>query len=294
MEIYLRAILLGIVQGATEFLPVSSSGHLAIFGKYLDVGAAGFILAVALHMATLLAVLVYFRRKIIVVFTSLRGLMLIIAATIPTAIIGLALKKTVEAMFASDIKFVFASLGLTGVMLFAASLKKVEKIFPQQPSDAASHLPQKSGTFWEHVTPLRAIIIGISQGIAVIPGISRSGATISTAIFSGIPPEEAAEFSFVASIPAVAGAGILLELKDILSSGNGGFSFGGMPSGAVLLSLGAAFIVGIIAIKFFISILGSSTFSHNNNNNKKKSGGLRFFAYYLWAVSVAGLVLLSL
>ncbi len=285
MDSAIKLAILGIIQGLTEFLPVSSSGHLAIAGKVFNFSQnpeeSGFILVftVLLHMATLLAVLVYFRKKIIHVYTSRRGLLLVVCMSIPTAIIGLALKKIVESMFASDLKFVYLALMVTGAILFAVSYK-LSSSKESDSTDFSSITPLKN--FWNNISPLKAILIGASQGIAVIPGISRSGITFTSGVYLNIPPREAAEFSFIGSIPAVAGAGLLMDVKDLVfSSSATNFSLNSLniPMWGIFFSFGITFITGLIAIKIFLSSL-----------DIRKGGRFRFFSYYLWSISIIGLI----
>lgn len=203
-----EAIILGIVQGLTEFLPVSSSGHIelvkAIFGEN-SVGKESMLLTVVLHFATALSTVVVFRKEIAQIFKGLFAFkwndelkfsLKIIVSMIPAAIVGVVFKSEIESLFGGAITLVGCMLILTGVLLFLA--------------DRAKKTDQKVG--FGH-----AIIIGISQAIAILPGISRSGATISTSVLLGVDREKAAKFSFLMVVPLIFGA-ILFDTKDFLEN----------------------------------------------------------------------------
>jgi len=199
-----QLILLAIVQGLTEFLPVSSDGHLALAEHWLKV-SEGIRLPVTvfLHFGTLLALLFYFRNELAMMFRGVfRGdiegrklLIWVVITNIPTAIIALALKQVVEQTLGTP-KFVAIFLLLTASLLFAS-----EQI-------AANYKNHQPLDWW------KAILIGVAQGLAVFPGLSRSGTTIATGLFCGLKQKQAARFAFVVGIPATLGAN-LLEAKDI-------------------------------------------------------------------------------
>lgn len=254
MEI-LEAIALGILQGITEWLPISSSGHLALahhlFGTEVDIS-----FDIILHLGTLIAVLAYYRSDIISIVKgifardekSIRLAALIILAGVPTAIIGLAFKDFFASMF-SSLLYVAGALALTGLFLIFVSNR-----------DGSS----KPGT-------KEALIIGAAQGLAVAPGISRSGATIGTALLLGIERNEAARFSFLASVLPILGA-TLLEGRHALD-----FDIGLVPLLAGFLS---AAIVGYLSIGLLLKVLRQSK--------------LHWFGYYCLVVAaiVALLVVL--
>lgn len=204
----LSAILLGLVQGLTEFLPVSSSGHLVLAQHFLGYEGSNLAFDVLVHLATLLAVILYFQKDIVHIFKSFlpetpypdgrRWLAMIAVGTVPTAIIGIAFEKQIETLFASP-RIVASMLWVTALILFLSDRVKVKA--------------ESNGT---RITIFRALIVGAAQGLAIIPGISRSGSTISVAIFSGLDPNQAARFSFLLSIPAVFGA-TLLEIGEIVT-----------------------------------------------------------------------------
>ena len=246
----ITAILLGLLQGVTEWLPISSSGHLALAQNTLGLDVP-VVFDIFIHIGTLAAVCIFYRKDIISILKSLARLdlrsketrlaLLIIMAMIPTAIIGFAFKPFFESMFSSNV-LVGIALIITGTILYAASRAK--------PSN-------------KPVSLIPALIIGIFQGIAVAPGISRSGATISAGLLQGINAKEAAKFSFLLSIPAIIGA-TAFEVKDAAS-----FSIDWIP---FVIGAIAAAIVGYLAIGFLLRILEERKF--------------QWFAYYCWLVGI--------
>ena len=188
---YAQAIISGIVQGITEFLPVSSSGHLVILHNYFGYKEPQLLYNIFLHTGTLFAVVVYFWKDIInVIAKEHRLLLAVIIASIPTAFIGYFFKDIFESLFANII-IVGIMLYITAALLFLADIAG-----KRQASMAVTKTP---GIF-------KSIIIGIVQGISIIPGISRSGATISSGMLLRIDKEMAVKFSFLLSIPAILGA----------------------------------------------------------------------------------------
>ena len=263
MEI-LHAILLGIIQGLTEFLPVSSSGHLEIMKTILgnkQVASQSLLMTVVLHFATALSTIVIFRNEIIDIF---KGVLLkkskedfqfsikIILSMIPATIIGLVFNDEMESLFNNQISFVGIMLILTGAILFLADKAKTTN---------------KKVSFFD------AIIIGLSQAVAIIPGISRSGATISTAVLLGVDKEKAAKFSFLMVVPLIIGK----ILKDLL---DGDDLF--VQSSVLELSAGffAAFITGIFACKWMIKIV--------------KNSKLKYFSIYCFVVGLSAIIISSL
>ncbi len=260
---YSNSIILGIVQGLTEFLPVSSSGHL-VLAEHLLPGwrpAGGITFEILLHMATLLAVTIFFRRDLGLLIAALwrreaadklrrRFMLMLILATIPTGIIGLLGKRFFITLFERP-DVVGLMLLVTALLLWRAESRPAEELRRTE------------------ITPGRALVIGIAQGIAIIPGISRSGATIAAAMLGGIEPETAARFSFLLSLPAISGAA-LLSLKDFQS-----LPADTMP--ACLAGAGAALVTGLLALKLLLIIL--------------KQRRLQLFALY--CALVGGLTLLG-
>ena len=261
---FFQSIILGIIQGLTEFLPVSSSGHLALAqALFEDFEQPGLLYDTLLHLATLLAVGVFFRRRIMRLIKAFFGLFFIkyrliyheergmlwgiIAATVPTGIIGYLLRDLSESVFDKPI-IVGYCLILTSVMLMLA--------------DKAA----KGGP----VTPRKAIIVGIAQGLAVFPGISRSGTTIFAGMMAGISREKAAEFSFLISIPAIIGA-MILQLKHFSEVTSADIT-------VYLAGMGAAFFFGILAIGVMMEIV--------------KKAKMRYFALYCLILGICVVVFL--
>jgi undecaprenyl-diphosphatase len=201
----LDSILLGILQGITEFLPVSSDGHLVVVQQMLGFEHSLLAYDVFIHIGTLLAVIAYYHRELIQLVVGVFGganaapnrrlLSLLVVASLPTAIIGLALKSLVHDLNTSALA---AALGwlVTGVILLMASRTQIA-------TNSAREISYQD-----------ALLMGIAQGIAVLPGVSRSGSTVATGLFRGIQAPAAANFSFLMSIPAVAGA-LLLQIDDL-------------------------------------------------------------------------------
>jgi undecaprenyl-diphosphatase len=179
-----KAVVLGIIQGLTEFLPVSSSGHLAIVHEPLDFRTNQLLFDVFLHVGTLVPVVIVFRRDIASLLTTRRRwLPLLVAGTVPAVIVGALLHDRIEAV-AEHVACVGALLIVNGLMLFAGSRL------------GALHRRQAAG--WLH-----AAAVGVAQAVAILPGISRSGSTISTGLATGLDREDAARFSFLLAIPAI-------------------------------------------------------------------------------------------
>lgn len=184
MSTLIKAILLGIIQGLTEFLPVSSSGHLAILHEPLDFRTNQLLFDVFLHVGTLVPVFVVFRRDIASLLTTRRRwLPLLVLGTVPAVLVGALLHDKIETI-SEHVSWVGALLILNGIMLFAGS--RLDGLRPKQ------------GPAWLH-----AAAVGIAQAVAILPGISRSGSTISTGLATGLDREDAARFSFLLAIPAI-------------------------------------------------------------------------------------------
>ncbi|MCK4981222.1 MAG: undecaprenyl-diphosphate phosphatase [Candidatus Delongbacteria bacterium] len=249
MDEILKSALLGFIQGLTEFLPVSSSGHLAILHKVTGLETeSNLFFDIILHLATMIAVVIYYRNTIKdIIMGGIYGIgnlikgegvkksffdtkdsrffSLIIIGSIPTAIIGLTYKDTVE-KFADNLFYVGIALIVTAILLISFELKRraFKKI--------------------DRMSALDAVIIGIVQGIAIIPGISRSGSTIATAKFLSIDKETAASYSFLLSLPAIGGA-FLIGLKDVI-----GTDFSVDP-----FIIGVGFVTALITGYFSLKLL---------------------------------------
>lgn len=227
--------ILGAVQGLGEFLPISSSAHLILVPRFFGWEDGGLAFDVALHLGTLLAVTVYFWKDLLRLVQSVvrpghsggegdrRLVGLLLLATVPGAIAGMLLEHRVETVFRSPHLIGWTLIGM-GIVLFAA-----DYLFNGQKSVKEITIPM-------------ALLIGIAQGIAVVPGISRSGITITMALILGLKRRDAAYFSFLLSIPIIAGAGIL-KSKEILHSPD--------KTGLLLGFVGAA-VLGFLAIGFLL------------------------------------------
>ena len=200
------ALFLGITQGLTEFLPVSSSGHLVLLQQFVDVGDEEVLFDLVLHMGTLVPVLWFYREWVLKLLvdpirgegpllgrTGVRWLGLLVAASVPTAIIGLTFEDWFDTLFSTPATLV-VSFSITGLLLWASGR------FDRSARSVQLSLPL-------------ALILGVAQGIAITPGISRSGTTIAVALMLGVEREQAARFSFLMSVPAISG-GLLLKLRD--------------------------------------------------------------------------------
>lgn len=255
MSELIEALVLGIVQGLSEFLPISSSGHIEIAKVLLrddSVAEQSMLVTVVLHFATALATIFVFRKDILEIISlglSKEGqeqrkfVFKIIISMLPAVIIGLVFEDFIESLFSRNLLLVGAMLLVTGVLLLIADLKK----------EAVKEISFSS-----------AFIIGVSQAIAILPGISRSGATISTSILLGVDREKAARFSFLMVIPIIFGK----MAKDLLA----GDFVADMPSIPYLLvGFFAAFFVGIMACIWMIDIV--------------KKTKLKYFAVYCFIVA---------
>ncbi len=246
----LEALLFGIIQGLTEFLPVSSSGHLALFDKLFDYAPQGGLLlqVVAVHAATLLAVVIVLRRDIISLFSRNRRLIpLLVAGTIPAGVFGLLSGDFFES--ASANMLLVGQCFLTTALFLLLGSRRADK-------------RRELGS----LSLADSVMIGIAQAFAILPGVSRSGTTISLAQHRGVDSSSAARFSFLLMIPAVGGA-TLLKVRDVFTAGA---QCELLP---VAVSFIAALVVGIAALKLLLGIL--------------KKGRFFYFSYYLFPLGVA-------
>lgn len=234
----LEAAFWGLIQGLTEFLPISSSGHLVLVPALLGQEPPDLATSAMLHMGTLLAVLIYFRREVVEVVTftekGRRLLLLLLVGTIPAAILGLSLESQVEWLNERPTGIAIA-LFATGVVLFS------------------TRWIQRGDRTADEATFKDTIIIGLGQAVALIPGVSRSGSTISTGLLRGFSDAEAARYSFLLGIPAIAGAGVF-EGKDLLDSGSG-------VGAEILVGVAVAAISGYVAIAFLLRLIGRTGLS---------------------------------
>ena len=246
MDVF-EAIVLGVVQGITEFLPISSTGHLILVPWFLGWEAQGLAFDVALHIGTLFAVLWYFRKDWIAFARAgirlvqghrnepdARMVGLIVAATIPGALAGLLAEDFVDTYLRSPLVVAFTLIALALVLIAAERNGRREK--------------RLDGISWRD-----ALVVGLAQALAIVPGVSRSGVTITAALFRGMHRDAAAHFSFFLSAPIIAGAGAK-KVFDLLSDGVAGDQM-------VMLGIGilTSAVVGYLAIGFLLRFLAKHT-----------------------------------
>ena len=259
-----KALILGIVQGLTEFLPISSSGHLVIGSEILNFHEPGIAFEVFLHCGTLVAVILVFRRELLLMLRSLfvspavrrkdpeltlffQWNINIIIATLPAVAVGLLLKDSIDSIF-DNILITFVMLGVTGVTMVLTRF-----------------IHEKGAA----VTWLRVLLIGVAQALAIMPGLSRSGSTIFAGMLLGVNRETAARFSFIMSIPAILGA-VVLHLGELVETPP---SAGELS--AILVGTLASAISGYYAIVLLMKIV--------------RRGKLQWFGYYCLLVSAIGM-----
>ena len=262
---WLQALILGIVQGLTEYLPVSSSGHLTIGAHLFGLsGEENLTFTVAVHVATVLSTCVILWKEIVWLFTDLfkfkwnegtRYIVNILISMIPVGIVGLFFKDKVEAIFGSGLLVVGICLMITATLLAFSYWAR-----PRQR---------------ENISPLHAFIIGIAQALAVLPGLSRSGSTIATGLLLGNKKERLAQFSFLMVIPPILGEA-LLDVKDMAELGVSQ-AMAGLSPLALAVGFIAAFVSGCLACKWMIGIV--------------KRGKLIWFALYCAIVGALAIVL---
>lgn len=258
----LEAIILGIIQGLTEFLPVSSSGHIEIGSYFLEAQSSDNLLfSIIVHAATALSTIVVFRHTIWEIIRDLfkfqwnestQFASKIVISMIPVGIVGLLFEDKIETLFGGNIVFVACMLLVTGILLTITYYTK----------DGDNK-----------VTFGRAIIIGIAQTIAILPGISRSGATIATALYLGVDKNKATRFSFLMVLPPILGAALLktIEFAKAPEAVSGNIS-----SIALIMGFIAAFIAGLFACQWMIAIV--------------RRGKLIYFAIYCFIIASAVLI----
>jgi undecaprenyl-diphosphatase len=275
----LQALVLGTIQGLTEFLPISSSGHLVISQQLFGLRESALLFDISVHIGTLMAVIIYFWEELRAIMASVvRGLRLLLkreasltdiyedsyiklvvfiaVGSIPTAILGLWFQRVSDELF-SSVRIVGSMLVVTGVLLSMTGFLLW-----------STHWIHKKGGDISQFSIKKALLVGLVQGVAIIPGISRSGATIAGGLFLGLDKETAAKYSFLLSIPAILGAGILI-FKDI-------HSYTTVPLNIMLIGCMTSGIVGYCALRFLVHIV--------------KKGQLHFFAPYCWLAGVTALI----
>lgn len=256
---WIEALILGVIQGLTEFLPVSSSGHLELAAAILDdsmLPEEGLLMSVILHGATALSTIVVFRKDVMEIIRGIvkwqwneemKFVFRIGISMIPAGIIGLFFVRHIEQFFGGQVMLVGFMLLITGTLLFIADLAKTTD----------------KGVGFKH-----ALIIGIAQAVALMPGISRSGATISMSVMLGIDRTKAARFSFLMVVPLILGKMIM----DLIS---GDLSESTLQTGPLLTGFIAAFIFGMMACKLMIGLV--------------RKAKLKYFSFYCYAVGLTAI-----
>lgn len=254
----IEAIILGIVQGLTEFLPVSSSGHIELGKALLNVHPSDPLLfSVVVHAATALSTIVIFRKDVVNLGTGLvkmkknesfRFSVFVVISMIPAAFVGVFFNDIIETLFDSNVLLVGSMLLVTAVLLLITDYRETSN---------------------KNLTLTNTLIVGIAQAIAILPGISRSGATISTAVILGIDRAEAARFSFLMVVPLILGkmAKDLLDLK---------IDFSGELITPLIAGFISAFVVGLFACQWMIALVRNSK--------------LKYFAFYCIAVGIVSII----
>jgi len=306
---WLEAVVLGVVQGLTEFFPVSSSGHLVLTQNLLGLSVPGIGFEVALHVATLLSVLlVYWRRIVTLALGIVRPgrevgadeprawpyVLMLVLATVPAAVVGLGFEDWFEARF-DDALFAGTMLLVTGAVVWSSRWARGVRagiLAESLPIAVTLVVSVVAGTALPFVAVLvvlgcimavsrrtapaewsrwptwgGAALMGVAQAVAILPGISRSGSTVLSGLWHRIDPEQAAEFSFLMSVPAILGAAVL-SLPDLSEGGAVQAGLAPIIAGSI-----AAALAGVLAIRFFVALLRRRSF--------------HWFAYYCWIIGSA-------
>jgi undecaprenyl-diphosphatase len=284
---WLQALVLGIVQGLTEFIPVSSSGHLVLVPALAGWERHGLAFDVALHVGTLLALLVYYRRDLLAMLRAVtvappsverdgyrRLVGLLVLATIPVAIAGLTLEDAVESVFAAPITTAWLLFGTAAVLLGGEWVHRRREaagtVTPDGPHEVAvAGAPPLGGL--RRLTLRQALTVGVAQCFALLPGLSRSGLTISAGIAAGLSRPAATRFAFLLGLPAIGGAALVQApaLRDI----------GTVGTTELVVGVVASAVSGYLAIAFLVRLVARA--------------GVQGFAYYVLPVAVLSLVVLS-
>ena len=235
------AIILGAVQGVAEFLPISSSGHLvivgelltALFGRSLPDWLQGMTMNVALHFGTLLSIATVYFRDLLGLLQRWRLLLLIVLSSIPAGVVGILYKDALEALFQNALAAGICLLGTATILLAARRLRGAERSLSE-------------------LSAGRALVIGVFQAVAILPGISRAGSTVGAGLMCGLRPADAAKYSFFLAVPAIGGAS-LLELVEL---------FGEQDSTRpellpILLGILVSYLVGVISLRALIRLLAA-------------------------------------
>jgi undecaprenyl-diphosphatase len=268
----IESILLGILQGVTEFLPVSSSGHLVLAQELLNRNLdQGITFEIVVHFGSLFSILIYFRKRIIEILTNFFRFLVkpalwksewntnydarisfyIIMSMIPAGLVGFTMRSNLESAFSNPV-LVSGMLLVTGAILYTNK-----------------YLEPRGGL----ITPKNALIMGVAQAFAMIPGISRSGTTITTGVLLGMKREDVADFSFLMLVPILAGA-MLLEGRELMLGGGSS-----LAASSLLAAFFASLLSGYYSLKFLLKLF--------------KQRGLHYFAYYCWTVGTLGIIWFS-
>ena len=264
MEI-LHSIILGVIQGLTEFLPVSSSGHISIFNSILEtnLNSEDYVLMnVVLHAATASSIIYTFRKDL---YEIMLGIfkndkqqidfsIKIILSMIPAVIVGLLLEQKIKSLFSGENKFLNEIIGVNHILYLVGTMLLI--------TACLLLLADKAKPNKKNITMLGSIVIGFAQAIAILPGISRSGATIATSVLLGSDKEKSARFSFLMSVPLIIGI-MCKEIYSIMTSATTE-SYANYTS--LLIGFFTAFIIGIFACKWMINLV--------------KNSQLKYFSYY--------------
>ncbi len=272
---WLQALLLGIVQGLTEFLPVSSSGHLMIVRDLLGVDGDGFLdFTVTVHLATVLSTIIVFWKPICRLLAGLFKfryndetdyVFKIVVSMVPVAVVGLLLKDKVEALFSDNLFTVAVCLIITAVLLYLSDISG--RALPHGKGNTQANNARNGISYWQ------AFVVGLGQAAAVAPGLSRSGTTIATGLLCGVKREVMAQFSFLMVLVPIIGE----QFLDLLKSLSGDTVLGGGLSPVCLVAgFLAAFLSGLFACKVMIALV--------------KKARLTWFALYCLVVSLLLLV----
>ena len=260
-----QSLLLGILQGISEFIPISSSGHLVVMRAVLGIGEIPLLYDVVLHFATLIVVVWFFRNRIARMLSAiwrwamrssteddavdLRLTLLVLIGTVVTVVIGLAIRRLDLHLYPKIV---------AGAFLVTAGLLIL------------SHFARGT-TGYDGLKARHALIVGIAQGLAVVPGISRSGSTITAALWAGVTRERAAEFSFLMSIPAILGA-LILEMRDLSSLTTA------VTPAAIAAGFAASLVFGLLSLSLLVRLI--------------RGGKLWVFSIYLIPLGIWGLIAL--
>jgi undecaprenyl-diphosphatase len=242
-------VILGIVQGLTEFLPVSSSGHLAILQHIFGITQHAVQLDIVLHLGTTVALLIFFSQDLIRLFKDMRSILLIMLATAVTGVIAIAGKDFFESLFSSP-KYLWFGFIVTGCLLLATQ-------------------PFMKGTR-KNITVVDVLIMGVAQAVAIVPSISRSGATVASLLFRGVERQESFRFSFIAAIPAVIGA-TLLEARHITANATASIGIPALVTGFI-----CSMVTGLLSLWLLKQVI--------------QKAKLHYFSYYCFALAIVVLL----